>query len=98
MSKKSVSLGINGFGRIGKLAFRAALTNPRVEIKAINDPFITDMNYLAYLLKYDSVHGKLSNDIQVDGDKLVVDGVPIQVFHEKDPASLPWGACDADFS
>jgi len=56
---KSVTMGINGFGRIGKLAFRAALDNPRVNMVAINDPFIKDLEYLRYLLKYDSVHGKL---------------------------------------
>jgi len=67
-------MGINGFGRIGKLAFRAALENPRVNVVAINDPFIKDLEYLKYLLKYDSVHGKLNNDIRVDGKKLIVDG------------------------
>lgn len=67
-------MGINGFGRIGKLAFRAALDNPRVNMVAINDPFIKDLEYLRYLLKYDSVHGKLQNDIRVEGNKLVVDG------------------------
>ena len=71
---KSVTMGINGFGRIGKLAFRAALDNPRVNMVAINDPFIKDLEYLRYLLKYDSVHGKLQNDIRVEGNKLVVDG------------------------
>jgi glyceraldehyde 3-phosphate dehydrogenase len=85
-------MGINGFGRIGKLAFRAALDNPRVNMVAINDPFIKDLEYLKYLLKYDSVHGKLTNDIKVDGNKLVVDGHEIQVFHELDPANIPWGS------
>ena len=71
---KSVTMGINGFGRIGKLAFRAALDNPRVNMVAINDPFIKDLEYLKYLLKYDSVHGRLTNDIRVEENKLVVDG------------------------
>jgi glyceraldehyde 3-phosphate dehydrogenase len=87
-----VSLGINGFGRIGKLVFRASLEKKGVEVKAINDPFITNLDYLAYLLKYDSVHGKLSNTIEVKGDHLVVDGRLVKVFHEKDPSAISWGS------
>lgn len=94
MSKKGLSLGINGFGRIGKLALRAALSKPEVQVKAINDPFITNMDYLAYLLKYDSVHGRLEASVEVEGEHLVVDGRRIRVFHEKDPAHIPWGTLD----
>ena len=68
----AVKVGINGFGRIGRNVFRAALNNPEVEIVAIND--LTDANMLAHLLKYDTVHGILNEDVKVDGEYLVVDG------------------------
>ena len=83
-----VKVGINGFGRIGRNVFRAALGNPDVEIVAIND--LTDVNMLAHLLKYDTTHGKLNASVEVDNDSLIVDGKPIKVFAERDPANLPW--------
>jgi len=96
----STCLGINGFGRIGRLVFRAASANSNVTIKGINDPFM-DLTYMVYQLKYDSVHKQFPGTIseKKDGDKefLVVNGVDIQVFHEKDPASIPWGACGAAY-
>jgi glyceraldehyde 3-phosphate dehydrogenase len=95
-----VGLGINGFGRIGRLVFRAATANAETEVKGINDPFM-DLDYMVYLLRYDSVHGRFPGDVQAkkEGDKdfLVVNGVSIEVFHEKDPASIPWGAAGATY-
>ncbi|MET3683721.1 glyceraldehyde 3-phosphate dehydrogenase [Alkalibacillus flavidus] len=85
----TVKLGINGFGRIGRRVFRAALNNDDVEVVAIND--LTDANMLAHLLKYDSVHGTLPEDVQAKGDNLVVDGKEIKVMSERDPANLGWG-------
>jgi len=96
----STSLGINGFGRIGRLVFRAASANEQVTIKAINDPFM-DLEYMVYQLKYDSVHkrfpGTISTSVANDRELLVVNGVEIAVFHEKDPAQIPWGAAGADY-
>ncbi|MBU7595084.1 MULTISPECIES: type I glyceraldehyde-3-phosphate dehydrogenase [Bacillaceae] len=86
----AVKIGINGFGRIGRNVFRAALKNPNVDVVAVND--LTDANMLAHLLKYDTVHGKLDAEVSVDGNNLVVDGKTIEVSAERDPAKLSWGA------
>ncbi|UZJ40548.1 type I glyceraldehyde-3-phosphate dehydrogenase [Prosthecochloris sp. SCSIO W1101] len=83
-----VKVGINGFGRIGRLVFRQAMTNEKVEIVAIND--LCDANTLAHLLKYDSTHGILDADIQVEENSLIVNGCKIAICAEKDPAQLPW--------
>lgn len=85
----AVKVGINGFGRIGRVVFRAALNNPNVEVVAVND--LTDANMLAHLLKYDSVHGKLNEEVSVDGEYLVVGGKKVKVIAERDPAQLGWG-------
>ncbi|CAH0235532.1 Glyceraldehyde-3-phosphate dehydrogenase 1 [Peribacillus sp. Bi96] len=85
----AVKVGINGFGRIGRNVFRAALSNPEVEIVAIND--LTDANMLAHLLQYDTIHGSLNEKVAVDGDYLVVDGHKVKVLAERDPAQLAWG-------
>ncbi|WP_411953805.1 type I glyceraldehyde-3-phosphate dehydrogenase [Alkalibacillus sp. S2W] len=85
----AVKIGINGFGRIGRRVFRAALNNDDVEIVAIND--LTDANMLAHLLKYDTVHGTLPEDVEAKGENLVVDGKEIKVMSERDPANLGWG-------
>ncbi|MBM7690985.1 glyceraldehyde 3-phosphate dehydrogenase [Peribacillus deserti] len=85
----TVKVGINGFGRIGRNVFRAALKNPNVEIVAIND--LTDAAMLAHLLQYDTVHGTLSEKVSVDGDTLVVEGHKVKVLAERDPAQLGWG-------
>ncbi|MEH7125007.1 type I glyceraldehyde-3-phosphate dehydrogenase [Bacillus sp. JJ1773] len=85
----TVKVGINGFGRIGRVVFRAALNNPNVEIVAVND--LTDANMLAHLLKYDSVHGTLNEEVLVDGEYLVVSGHKVKVIAERDPANLGWG-------
>ena len=85
----AIKVGINGFGRIGRNAFRAAMGNPDVEIIAVND--LTDAETLAHLLKYDSIHGKLNAEVKVENDSILVNGKPIKVLAERDPAALPWG-------
>ncbi|MCA1033797.1 MULTISPECIES: type I glyceraldehyde-3-phosphate dehydrogenase [Bacillaceae] len=85
----AVKVGINGFGRIGRNVFRAALKNSEVEVVAVND--LTDANMLAHLLKYDTVHGTLNEEVSVDGDFLVVGGQRVKVLAERDPAQLGWG-------
>ncbi|AUM66914.1 type I glyceraldehyde-3-phosphate dehydrogenase [Brevibacillus sp. 7WMA2] len=84
-----VKVGINGFGRIGRNVFRAALNNPAVEIVAVND--LTDAVTLAHLLKYDTVHGKLNATVEVKGNSLIVNGKEVKVLAEREPAKLPWG-------
>ncbi|SDJ61583.1 type I glyceraldehyde-3-phosphate dehydrogenase [Salimicrobium halophilum] len=85
----TVKVGINGFGRIGRNVFRAALNNDEVEVVAVND--LTDANMLAHLLQYDTVHGTLEEKVEVNGENLVVGGKEIIVKSEKDPAQLGWG-------
>ena len=87
-------VGINGFGRIGRNVFRAALNNPEIEIIAVND--LTDAATLAHLLKYDSIHGTFDADVAVDGDNLVVNGKKVKVLAQTDPAKLPWGELGVD--
>jgi len=93
-------MGINGFGRIGRLVFRAAIANPEVQVKAVNDPFM-DLKYMVYQLKYDSVHKRFEGTIatEEDGGKefLVVNGNKIRIFHEKDPGSIGWGESGAEY-
>lgn len=84
----TTKVGINGFGRIGRLTFRALLNKKNIEVVAIND--LTDAKTLAHLFKYDSVHGKFNGEVAADGDSLVINGKKIRVFAEKDPANLPW--------
>jgi len=90
-----VKLGINGFGRIGRLVTRAAAKNPNAEIVAINDPFM-DLEYMVYLLKYDSVHGIFAGEVTHKDGKLIIDGRSIAIFAEKDPTQIPWGSVDTD--
>ncbi len=92
----AVKMGINGFGRIGRLVFRAAIENPEVEVKGINDPFI-DLAYMKYMLQYDTVHGQFNGTIDINGDKLVVNGKEIAVFAAKDPAEINWAGCGAEY-
>ncbi len=91
-----IKIGINGFGRIGRMVFRAAVENfnQDLEVVGIND--LLDPDYLAYMLKYDSVHGRFNHDIKVEGNFMVVDGKKIQVFAEKDPANITWGELGVD--
>ena len=92
----NAKVGINGFGRIGRLVFRAAMENQKVDVVAINDPFI-DLDYMVYMLRYDTVHGRFNGTIEVKGDKLVVNGKEISVFACMNPEEIPWGACGVDF-
>lgn len=90
-----VKIGINGFGRIGRLVFRAAVNRKDVEIVGIND--LIDVNYMAYMLRYDSVHGRFNGEVEVKDGKLVVNGKAIRVTAEKDPANLKWNEVDAEY-
>lgn len=92
----SVSIGINGFGRIGRLVTRAALRNSDVKVVLINDPFMST-EYMAYLFKYDSVHGPWNGVVEHSEDSLIVDGVKITVSAERSPADIPWGKHGAEF-
>ena len=87
-------IGINGFGRIGRLAFRVAVSKPDVEVVGIND--LLDVEHLAYLLKYDSVHGQFNGTIEVANGKLIVNGKEIRVTAERNPEDLKWGDVSAD--
>ena len=91
-----IKLGINGFGRIGRMVFRAAVENFANDIQVVGINDLLDADYLAYMLKYDSVHGKFNHDIKVEGNYLIVDGNKIQIFAEKDPANITWGALGVD--
>ena len=84
----TVKIGINGFGRIGRNIFRQAMNNDQVEIVAIND--LTDADMLAHLLKFDSVHGKLQEEVQVDGNDIIIGGKKMHVYSEQDPINIPW--------
>merc|ERR1719316_1338299 len=93
-------MGINGFGRIGRLVFRAAMENQSVTMAAINEPFM-DLDYMVYLLGYDSVHGKFKGTISTKkeggAEYLVVNGISVRVYHEKDPAAIPWGTTNTEY-
>ena len=99
-------IGINGFGRIGRLVFRAALNNPRARIVGINDPYI-DAEYMAYMLKYDSVHGRFGGSAKARDNQLqpmqqrraqlVVNGQAIDVYAATRPEAIPWAACGAEY-
>jgi glyceraldehyde 3-phosphate dehydrogenase len=90
----AMKFGINGFGRIGRLVFKAMQSDPDVEVVAIND--ITDAKTLAFLLKYDSVHGRFPEPVRAEGDMLVVGNRKVKIYAEKDPKNLPWGDLGAD--
>jgi len=92
----SVKIGINGFGRIGNLSCQAAFEHEGVEVVAINDPFIT-ADYMAYMLKYDTVHGKFKGEVHAKEDALVVNGKEIKVYNEKEPKNIPWGANGVEY-
>ena len=91
-----IKLGINGFGRIGRMVFRAAVENFGKDIQVVGINDLLDADYLAYMLKYDSVHGIFNHDIKVEGNYMIVDGNKIQVFAEKDPVNITWGALGVD--
>ena len=91
----AIKIGINGFGRIGRMVFRAAVQNFKdIEIVGIND--LLEPDYLAYMLTYDSVHGRFKGEVAVDGSTLVVNGKKIRLTAIKDPAELKWGEVGAD--
>ena len=90
-----INIGINGFGRIGRLVFRAAINNKSIKVVAIND--IVDINYIVYMLKYDSTHGKFSKNIKIDGNYLIIDEQRIRVSSEKKIENLKWGEVQADY-
>ena len=93
----AIKIGINGFGRIGRLVFRAAVAQPeKFEIVGINDPFV-DLDYMVYMTKYDTVHGHFKGEIEAKDGKLVVNGKEIAVFACKDPAEIAWSSCGAEY-
>ena len=89
-----VKIGINGFGRIGRLVLRIATTRDDLEVVAINDPFI-DLDYMAYMLKYDTIHGRFDGSVEIKSDKLVVNGKEITVFGERSPEDINWASAGA---
>ena len=91
-----IKVGINGFGRIGRLVFRAAQERNDIQVVAVNDPFL-DLDYLIYMLKYDTVHGKFNGTAENKGGKLFVNGKEVAFFAEKDPAAIAWGSKGADY-
>ena len=92
----SVKIGINGFGRIGKLSFQAALAKEGVEVVAVNDPFVA-ADYMAYMTKFDTVHGRFNGTIEEKDGNLVVNGNVIKVYNEMDPHNIPWGEIGVDY-
>ena len=92
----SVKIGINGFGRIGKLAFQAALSKENVEVVAINDPFLA-ADYMAYMTKYDTVHGRFNGTVEEKEENLIVNGRKVKVYNEMDPKNIPWGELGVEY-
>ena len=90
----TIKVGINGFGRIGRLVFRLACERDDIEVVAIND--LLDIDYMAYMLKYDSIHGRFQGDVKVEGGQLIVNGKTVRVTSERDPANLNWGEAGVD--
>ena len=84
----AINIGINGFGRIGRLVFRSAINNDEFNVTCIND--LLDINHLAYLLKYDSVHGPFDGSVEVSGNSLLVNGKKVQITAERDPNNIDW--------
>ena len=92
----SVKVGINGFGRIGTLAFQAALNKEEVEVVAINDPFV-EADYMAYMTKFDTVHGRFNGEVSSKDGVLIVNGKEIKVYNEMDPKNIPWGELGVEY-
>jgi glyceraldehyde-3-phosphate dehydrogenase type I len=90
------AVGVNGFGRIGRLVTRAAVASGKVRVVAVNDPFM-DLEYMVYMFKYDSTHGIWPGSVEARDGKLIIDGHAIDVFFERDPVAIPWGKSGADF-
>ncbi|WP_251449186.1 type I glyceraldehyde-3-phosphate dehydrogenase [Vermiculatibacterium agrestimuris] len=91
----SIKVGINGFGRIGRMVFRASINHPDIEIVGIND--LCPADYLAYMLKYDTMHGQFKGEVSSDDKGIIVNGKTIPVFAERDPANIPWGKLGAEY-
>ena len=92
----AIKVGINGFGRIGRLVFRVAIQNPDIIVTGVNDPFMTP-DYVAYMLRYDTVHGRFDGEIEVKDDSIVVNGEEVKFYACMNPAEIPWGECGADY-
>ena len=92
----SVKAGINGFGRIGSLAFSASLDKDGIDVIAINDPFI-DVDYMVYMIKHDSIHGQFKGEVYAENGEIVINGKRVKVFNEKDPANIPWGEIGVEY-
>lgn len=92
----SIKIGINGFGRIGNLAFQAALEKKEVEVVAINDPFMAP-DYMAYMVKFDTMHGRFKGELSHADGKLIVNGHEVKVFNEMDPKNIPWGQLGVEY-
>ncbi|PLW18118.1 hypothetical protein PCANC_03452 [Puccinia coronata f. sp. avenae] len=91
-----VKLGVNGFGRIGRIVVRNAILHGDVDVVAINDPFI-DLEYMVYMFKFDSTHGRFKGTVSTSNGKLVINGKAIDVYAERDPSTIPWGKSGADY-
>ena len=91
-----IKVGINGFGRIGRLVFRAAQERNDIQVVAVNDPFM-DVDYMVYMLKYDTVHGQFQGTAEAKDGNLIINGKEVKFFAEKDPADIAWGAAGADY-
>lgn len=91
-----IKVGINGFGRIGRLVFRASLEREDLQVVAVNDPFI-DLDYMVYMLRYDSAHGRFTGTIEIKGEKLVVNGREVTVFNNMNPNEIPWASAGAEY-
>ncbi len=92
----SIKAGINGFGRIGSLAFVASLDKDEIDVVAINDPFI-DVEYMVYMIKHDTIHGQFKGEVYAENGEIVINGKRVKVFNEKDPANIPWGEVGAEY-
>lgn len=93
----AIKIGINGFGRIGRLVFRAAMAQPeKYEVVGVNDPFI-DLEYMVYMTKYDTVHGKFNGTVEAKDGNFVVNGKTVKVYEKMKPAEIPWGECGAEY-
>jgi glyceraldehyde 3-phosphate dehydrogenase len=93
----AIKVGINGFGRIGRLVFRAAVAQPeKFEIVGINDPFI-DLDYMVYMVKYDTIHGRFQGEVEAKDGKLVVNGKVVNVYAERSPSDIKWSECGAEY-
>ena len=92
----AIKVGINGFGRIGRLVFRSSVSTPDIEVVGINDPFISP-DYMVYMLKYDTVHGRFDGEVCVKDGKLVVNGKSIAIYDQMNACDIPWNQCGAEY-